>query len=949
MTQFISYYSSDYKSFESFISPFRLIKNIDTKKEKTLANIIDQANDCENNKNIHEKSYYIPNDSINTFFKQLNNMSNINNGKYCFSETQKETHNGIFIDIDHLSDKKERTYNESSLKLLIKNYIYSLLDSIESTMYNNLLFHVYVLHKPELEYIQEKNQYKEGYHIIIPNLCINKASRKYLLRKLKDKFGDDIDMGSSSVPSLFYGCLKSTSIHNNKKKYEIKNSYTISISYIDGRYDLDMKDFIIPDNFNFSKELSLSFEGDIIKNIIINLNVNLENESIDMFKPDDSFFENDMIINTVEILIQKDSNANYLYKLLDMMQEQYCDSRNTWWCILCGIHNFSLKKKYKNYYFLIAEWFSKKSDKYSEKNFKEQWLSIEKSCESCCSPVTIGTIRKYAKESNKEKYLLVESSNNVNIIKSMISQSNFILQHNTLAKILYNLMNNVWVYSNTCDKKTQSWFFYVNEYDKKYCSDGGQLYKWVELNTCTVPISTYISDELTKLFTQVVEDINSDIQKLQIDNNKSVMDLENLKDFKNKLTKINSNLLNVTYKSSIIKECELVFSNAEFLNYLDKNEQCLGVNNGVVILPRDKNDDIKFVDYYCPELYVKSFTSIKYIPYDEDNIYVKKIYKILNDIIPEPDALDYILTYLSTALSNMTKEPLIFLLKGSGSNGKSTILEFMSNVMCSMYSKKLNLGILTETRESPQSANSAFMDLKDIRFGYFSEPNKTESINTGRLKEILGNEKLTGRQLYGKQENFENKCVMLSAANYDFKINCNDHGIWRRIKYYECKCRFTDNPDPKNKYEKKSDKKLQTDLIKDENYKEAFLSILIKYFNNYVNKYDKNLNSMHSKTITEETRKFRTRQDLVEKYISTNIIIKPQCDEIYNILLSDVALRYRRWYNNLMGTGNNNGVCLLEVQELIENSSLCNKIKIDEKTDTKYFNDICLLEDSKIN
>ena len=50
-----------------------------------------------------------------------------------------------------------------------------------------------------------------------------------------------------------------------------------------------------------------------------------------------------------------------------------------------------------------------------------------------------------------------------------------------------------------------------------------------------------------------------------------------------------------------------------------------------------------------------------------------------------------------------------------------------------------------------------------------------------------------------------------------------------------------------------------------------------------------------------------------------------------------------------MGTGNNNGVCLLEVQELIENSSLCNKIKIDEKTDTKYFNDISLLEDSKIN
>ena len=52
---------------------------------------------------------------------------------------------------------------------------------------------------------------------------------------------------------------------------------------------------------------------------------------------------------------------------------------------------------------------------------------------------------------------------------------------------------------------------------------------------------------------------------------------------------------------------------------------------------------------------------------------------------------------------------------------------------------------------------------------------------------ITANEKITKRLLYRKPTEFQPKFDFMLYTNYQFRIRCNDHGTWRRIKKY----RFT--------------------------------------------------------------------------------------------------------------------------------------------------------------
>ena len=393
------------------------------------------------------------------------------------------------------------------------------------------------------------------------------------------------------------------------------------------------------------------------------------------------------------------------------------------------------------------------------------------------------------------------------------------------------------------------------------------------------------------------------------------------------------------YKKSVLCECKTLFYSAYFIKHLDQDKRVLGVKNGILLLPLNKSEKLIHIPDYCNETYIESYTAVDYVEYDENNKYIQTLYGLLEDIIPEKDALEYILIFLSTSISNIAKEALILFFRGVGSNGKSTLLELMLNTLGSFYSKKLSLGLLTETRESSQTSNSAFMELKSARFGYFSEPDKVEKINTGRLKEVLGNEKLTGRQLYGRQENFENKCNLIAASNYDFVVACNDHGIWRRIKYYEFKIKFVENPMKENKYEKKLIKNLITNVIRDNDYLEAFLSILTHYYQKYIYEYDGDIKNVKSKTIEYETDQYRGRQDHMMRFCMERVeIITPDDNNIMS--LEEFARQYNSWYVSNNGLTFKSKYDCKEIVTMIENSKLSCYINIDPVTYNKYFNNI---------
>ena len=284
------------------------------------------------------------------------------------------------------------------------------------------------------------------------------------------------------------------------------------------------------------------------------------------------------------------------------------------------------------------------------------------------------------------------------------------------------------------------------------------------------------------------------------------------------------------------------------------------------------------------------------------------------------------------------KEPILFFWQGSGANAKSTLLEMFKNIL-GPYAKKLPLSMITDKRESSQNSNSSVMHLKGTRFGYFSEPEKNEILNTGRVKELLSGESLSGRDLYSKQENFENRAQLIAASNYDFLIPCSDNGTWRRVRYYNFKMKFCENPSKNNIFEKLINKRLITEIVKKTEILEAFLSILINYYDKFINEYNGDLKNVESKTIVEETLQYRLRQDILNNFIMGHIVISK--DNTINV--EEFAIKYREWCLFYHGTSKSNSFNFEEIQSQIENSVLSEFSVFDPILYKKMFKGIRLL------
>jgi putative DNA primase/helicase len=101
------------------------------------------------------------------------------------------------------------------------------------------------------------------------------------------------------------------------------------------------------------------------------------------------------------------------------------------------------------------------------------------------------------------------------------------------------------------------------------------------------------------------------------------------------------------------------------------------------------------------------------------------------------------------------------------------------------------------------------MQLKNSRYVYYSESSQCEILHAAKVKEITGNETLTGRHLHSHQESFKPVAVHIVTSNYDFEIHATDHGTWRRIKRVPMKIKFckenVDEFDSKNPHERIAD------------------------------------------------------------------------------------------------------------------------------------------------
>ena len=225
---------------------------------------------------------------------------------------------------------------------------------------------------------------------------------------------------------------------------------------------------------------------------------------------------------------------------------------------------------------------------------------------------------------------------------------------------------------------------------------------------------------------------------------------------------------------------------------LDKNPYLLNVRNGTINVLSGE-----FFEH-CQEDMITKIAQVDFNPDADCPLWKQFIREIMNY---KADLINFLQTAAGWALTGNIEEQTMFILYGSGANGKTTFLNTIQYILG-------DYAIATPTesfmkKNNDQNTND-IARLRGTRFVTTTEAEQGRRLSETLIKKITGNDQITARFLYGEYFNFIPTFKIFMATNHKPVIKGTDHGIWRRIMLIP----FTTTI-PKEKQDKNLEEKLK--------------------------------------------------------------------------------------------------------------------------------------------
>jgi P4 family phage/plasmid primase-like protien len=354
------------------------------------------------------------------------------------------------------------------------------------------------------------------------------------------------------------------------------------------------------------------------------------------------------------------------------------------------------------------------------------------------------------------------------------------------------------------------------------------------------------------------------------------------------------------FKENVMKESRELFLDEDFATKVDENKNLIAFANGVFDTLTFEFRDGK------PEDYISFCTNLEYHPDRPHDSYPcwAELNKFLNDVLPDPDVRDYFLSYLATSLSGNNEAQKFHILTGSGSNGKSMLMNLTSTAMGD-YACKAPISLLTQARNKSAAAAPELVRMKGRRFVTMQEPDEQVPLNTGLMKELASSEKITARDLYAGSKqmlDFDLQARFNLACNEKPKINTQDGGTWRRLVVINFLSKFVSDPRLPN--EKPIDESI-VQKSQSKEWAEAFLSYLVFLYTK-----GKGFRKLTPpEKVMEYTSEYKEDSDVIAKFLHEKIHVHPPLAEDEQprepTSWTSITSSFSEWKrtNELMGKG----------------------------------------------
>jgi putative DNA primase/helicase len=203
---------------------------------------------------------------------------------------------------------------------------------------------------------------------------------------------------------------------------------------------------------------------------------------------------------------------------------------------------------------------------------------------------------------------------------------------------------------------------------------------------------------------------------------------------------------------------------------LDANPWLLNVKNGTIDVCTGE-----FREHRQEDMITKA-AHVDYDPQADCPLWKQFIREIMDY---KAEVITFLQTAAGWALTGDISEQTMFILFGSGANGKST---FLNTIMYVLGDYAIATPTETFMRKNGDQYTNDIARLRGTRFVTTTEAEQGRRLSEPLIKKITGNDQMTARFLYGEFFNFTPTFKIFMATNHKPVIKGTDHGIWRRIK-----------------------------------------------------------------------------------------------------------------------------------------------------------------------
>ena len=202
----------------------------------------------------------------------------------------------------------------------------------------------------------------------------------------------------------------------------------------------------------------------------------------------------------------------------------------------------------------------------------------------------------------------------------------------------------------------------------------------------------------------------------------------------------------------------------------DTDKWKFNVKNGTIDLGTGEllshNKD-HLISKITPVVYVEGAVSVLWLSF-------------LNKIFDgDVELIRYMQKVIGYSLSGITREQCIFIMFGSGSNGKSTFISTLLHIVG-------DYGTQTPTETLMIKKNDGIRNdiarLYGKRFVSASEGEKHHALAESLVKQLTGEDTIAARFMYQEYFEFKPEFKVFLITNHKPKITNVDHGIWRRLR-----------------------------------------------------------------------------------------------------------------------------------------------------------------------